>query len=151
MAMSIMLRGCTKGLSRSSSVLAQSGFLASKLPSIAATGTTLHTSPQRNSAGMMSSTHWKTERVVSIGLLGVIPAALAFPNPALDYALAASLVLHCHWGMEQVFTDYVHGPTLPKFVNKSLLITSSLVFASLCYFNFNDVGLAKAIAMLWAA
>ncbi|XP_071957711.1 succinate dehydrogenase [ubiquinone] cytochrome b small subunit A, mitochondrial-like isoform X2 [Antedon mediterranea] len=135
----------------SRSILVQSGVLTSKLPAIGATGTTLHTSSQRHSAGMMSSTHWKAERVISVGLLAVIPAALAFPNPALDYTLAASLVLHAHWGMEQVFTDYVHGPSLPKVVNASLLFASSVAFASLCYFNYNDVGLAKAIAMFWSA
>jgi succinate dehydrogenase (ubiquinone) membrane anchor subunit len=40
---------------------------------------------------------WTAERALSLGLLGMIPAAFVAPNPALDYALAIAIVMHSHW------------------------------------------------------
>ncbi|XP_054760304.1 succinate dehydrogenase [ubiquinone] cytochrome b small subunit B, mitochondrial-like [Lytechinus pictus] len=111
---------------------------------------TFHTTHHNNSAGLLPSKHWNAERVLSVGLIGIIPAAFLIQNPALDYALAASLVLHGHWGMEQVFLDYIHGETMSKVANASLTAISALSFAGLCYFNYNDVGLTKAVMMLWS-
>ena len=53
--------------------------------------------------------------------------------------------------MEQVFLDYVHGETMSKVANASLFAISALSFAGLCYFNYNDVGLTKAVMMLWSS
>ncbi len=42
-------------------------------------------------------THWKLERVVSVAMVGLIPAAFIYPNPVVDYGLALALPLHGHW------------------------------------------------------
>jgi succinate dehydrogenase (ubiquinone) membrane anchor subunit len=55
-------------------------------------------SPRREmSAGHDHTKLWTAERFLSLGLLGVIPAAFMVPSPALDYALALAIVMHSHW------------------------------------------------------
>ncbi|KAK2113905.1 hypothetical protein P7K49_008171 [Saguinus oedipus] len=95
------------------------------------------------------SLHWTSERVVSVLLLGLLPAAYLNPCSAMDYSLAATLTLHGHWGLGQVVTDYVHGDASQKAAKAGLLALSALTFAGLCYFNYHDVGICKAVAMLW--
>ncbi|MBN3312592.1 DHSDB dehydrogenase, partial [Atractosteus spatula] len=68
----------------------------------------------------------------------------------MDYSLAAALTLHGHWGLGQVVTDYVHGSTSIKVANGGLLALSAVTFAGLCYFNYHDVGICRAVAMLWS-
>ncbi|KAL2094962.1 hypothetical protein ACEWY4_009681 [Coilia grayii] len=97
-----------------------------------------------------ASMHWTGERVLSVFLLGMAPAAYLYPGPAVDYAVAAALTLHGHWGIGQVLTDYVHGETKVKLANAGLYTLSMVTFAGLCYFNYKDVGICKAIAMLWS-
>jgi succinate dehydrogenase (ubiquinone) membrane anchor subunit len=97
-----------------------------------------------------ASLHWNIERALAVGLLAIIPGSLILESSATDYLLAASLTLHSHWGLQAIFTDYVHGRTLPKIVSVGLYAISALVFAGLCYFNFNDVGLTKAVKKIWA-
>ena len=41
--------------------------------------------------------HWRTERVVAVGLMALIPTGLIYPNPVIDYTLAALIPLHNHW------------------------------------------------------
>ena len=41
--------------------------------------------------------HWRTERVVAVGLLALIPTGVVYPNPVIDYSLAALIPLHNHW------------------------------------------------------
>lgn len=53
-------------------------------------------------------------------------------------------------GMGQVLTDYIHGETKVKLANAGLFLLSTLTFAGLCYFNYNDVGICKAVALLWS-
>ncbi|CAJ0954452.1 unnamed protein product [Ranitomeya imitator] len=101
-------------------------------------------------ASTKASLHWTGERAVSVVLLGLIPAAYMYPGAAMDYSLAAALALHGHWGLGQVLTDYVHGEAKVKLANAGLLALSSLTFAGLCYFNYHDVGICKAVAMLWS-
>lgn len=48
-----------------------------------------------------ASLHWTGERVVSVLLLGLIPAAYLNPGSAMDYSLAAALTLHSHWQVQQ--------------------------------------------------
>ncbi|KAJ8397207.1 hypothetical protein AAFF_G00440410 [Aldrovandia affinis] len=71
----------------------------------------IHVSPSQYAAGgsKAASMHWTGERVVSIFLLSLGPAAYMFPGPVVDYSLAAALTLHGHWGLGEVLTDYVHG------------------------------------------
>ena len=53
-------------------------------------------------------------------------------------------------GVQQVITDYVHGPTLPKLVHSAWAGVSVLTLIGLAYFNYADVGICKAVAALWA-
>ncbi|KAI1893458.1 hypothetical protein AGOR_G00123930 [Albula goreensis] len=112
----------------------------------------IHLSPSQYAAGgsKAASLHWTAERVLSIFLLGLAPAAYLWPGPMVDYSLAAALTLHGHWGIGQVVTDYVHGDLKIKVANGGLLVLSAVTFAGLCYFNYNDVGICKAVAMLWS-
>ncbi|CAG6007449.1 succinate dehydrogenase [ubiquinone] cytochrome b small subunit B, mitochondrial [Menidia menidia] len=97
-----------------------------------------------------ASLHWTAERALSIVLLAMGPVAYYSPGPAIDYSLAAALTLHGHWGLGQVLTDYVHGDTKIKMANAGLFLLSTVTFAGLCYFNYNDVGICKAVALLWS-
>ncbi|XP_069470383.1 succinate dehydrogenase [ubiquinone] cytochrome b small subunit, mitochondrial [Ambystoma mexicanum] len=107
-------------------------------------------SPVRHSGSKAASLHWTAERAVGAILLGLLPAAYLYPGSAVDYSLAAALTLHGHWGLGQVMTDYVHGETKIKLANASLFAVSAVTFAGLCYFNYHDVGISKAVAMLWS-
>ncbi|NXX73703.1 DHSD dehydrogenase, partial [Urocolius indicus] len=110
-----------------------------------------HGAPQRgHGTSKAASLHWTSERAVSVLLLGLLPAAYLYPGPAMDYSLAATLTLHGHWGLGQVITDYVHGDVPIKVANTSLYVLSAVTFAGLCYFNYYDVGICKAVAMLWS-
>ncbi|KAM4627262.1 succinate dehydrogenase [ubiquinone] cytochrome b small subunit B, mitochondrial isoform 2-T2 [Polymixia lowei] len=102
------------------------------------------------SGSKAASLHWTGERVLSIILLAMGPVAYFYPSPAIDYSLAAAVTLHGHWGIGQVLTDYVHGETKIKTANAALFLLSTVTFAGLCYFNYNDVGICKAIALLWS-
>ncbi|XP_074072782.1 succinate dehydrogenase [ubiquinone] cytochrome b small subunit, mitochondrial [Macrotis lagotis] len=113
-------------------------------------GRPIHLSASRRSNSKAASLHWTSERAVSVLLLGLIPAAYLCPSSVMDYSLAAVLSLHSHWGLGQVITDYVHGDKLVKGAHASLLMLSAMTFAGLCYFNYHDVGICKAVAMLWS-
>ncbi|XP_040507989.1 succinate dehydrogenase [ubiquinone] cytochrome b small subunit, mitochondrial isoform X1 [Gallus gallus] len=106
--------------------------------------------PQGHGSSKAASLHWTSERAVSALLLGLLPAAYLYPGPAVDYSLAAALTLHGHWGLGQVITDYVHGDTPIKVANTGLYVLSAITFTGLCYFNYYDVGICKAVAMLWS-
>lgn len=95
---------------------------------------------------------WKAERYLSVGLLGVLPAAALFPAPIMDHAVALSLVVHCHWGFEAIVNDYVRpsifGPVIPKIAIALVYILSSLALGGLCVFNHSDIGISRAVGML---
>lgn len=40
---------------------------------------------------------WKTERIVSIALMGLFPAAILYSSPILDTLLATSITFHVYW------------------------------------------------------
>lgn len=67
-----------------------------------------------------------------------------------DCVLADPGCWSSHRGLGQVLTDYVHGEAKEKMANAGLFLLSSLTFAGLCYFNYNDVGICKAVALLWS-
>uniref|UniRef100_A0A2K5QPQ2 Succinate dehydrogenase [ubiquinone] cytochrome b small subunit n=1 Tax=Cebus imitator TaxID=2715852 RepID=A0A2K5QPQ2_CEBIM len=98
----------------------------------------IHLSPSHHSGSKAASLHCTSERVVSVLLLGLLPATYLNPCSAMDYSLAATLTLHGHWGLGQV-----------KSAKAGLLGLSALTFAGLYYFNYHDVGICKAVAMLW--
>ncbi|KAF6104276.1 hypothetical protein HJG60_011261 [Phyllostomus discolor] len=54
----------------------------------------IHLSPSRHSGSKAASLHWTGERVVSVLLLGLLPAAYLNPSSTMDYSLAAVLTLH---------------------------------------------------------
>uniref|UniRef100_A0A8C1ZZU1 Succinate dehydrogenase [ubiquinone] cytochrome b small subunit n=1 Tax=Cyprinus carpio TaxID=7962 RepID=A0A8C1ZZU1_CYPCA len=101
------------------------------------------------SSSRVASKHWTGERVLIIVLLGMGPAAYLCPGPLLDYSIAAALTLHGHWGIGQVLTDYVHGDAKIKLAKAGVLLLSTATFFGLCIFNYHDVGLCKAVSMLW--
>lgn len=100
------------------------------------------------------STLWTAERVFSAGLLAIVPAAIAFPSQPLDVILAVTMVMHAHWGLEAIVTDYVRpimfGSLVPKLAHILLLVFSAGTLAGLCYFIFNDIGIGKAVRKFWA-
>lgn len=49
-----------------------------------------------------------------------------------------------------MLTDYVHGEAQVKMAKAGLFLLSTLTFAGLCYFNYNDVGICRAVALLWS-
>ncbi|XP_022530725.1 succinate dehydrogenase [ubiquinone] cytochrome b small subunit B, mitochondrial isoform X1 [Astyanax mexicanus] len=112
----------------------------------------IHATPSNYAAAgsKAASLHWTGERIVSIALLGLGPVAYFYPGPVMDYSLAAVLTLHGHWGLGQVVTDYVHGDAKIKLANTGLFLLSAVTFAGLCYFNYHDVGICKAVALLWS-
>lgn len=72
---------------------------------------------------------------------------------SLGWMLTFSVWLHIYLsfrGIGQVLTDYVHGDSKVKITNAGLFLMSTVTFAGLCYFNYNDVGICKAIALLWS-
>ncbi|XP_045433356.1 succinate dehydrogenase [ubiquinone] cytochrome b small subunit, mitochondrial-like [Pipistrellus kuhlii] len=109
----------------------------------------IHLFPGRPGGSKAASLRWASERAASALLLGLLPAAYLFPCPVVDYSLAAVLSLHSHWGLEEVVTDYVRRDALQKAAKAGLLALSAVTFSGLCYFNYHDVGICKAVAMLW--
>lgn len=67
----------------------------------------IHLSPSHHSGSKAPSLHWTGERVVSVLLLGLLPAAYLNPCSAMDYSLAAALTLHGHWQVQQSFECYI--------------------------------------------
>lgn len=95
---------------------------------------------------------WKAERYLSLGLLGILPAASVIPHPSMDYAVALSLVVHVHWGVEAIVTDYIRpsifGATIPKLSIGLVYVLSSLALGGLFMFNYTDIGITQAVRML---
>lgn len=95
-------------------------------------------------------TRYKYFHYVTIGMFCTIPLAINVPNPALDYALAAFVSVHAYWGFDEVITDYIHPPGLQSLVRNLWRIWVSLGFFGMLYFTYNNVGLIKAIGLLWS-
>eukprot|EP01134_Creolimax_fragrantissima_P001440 CFRG1440T1 len=131
----------TKPAFASQTMLAR-GFHAA--PSVMKAATTA-----TSSGGMKESSHWKAERVMTVGSLALIPTAMVVgPSMPVDMAMAVVLPLHSYWGMDQVFTDYAKGVFAP--LSKMINIIAHLgTVGGLIYFNMNDVGITKAVQMLW--
>lgn len=114
---------------------------------------TIHSSANHNTeleiAPSQPSSHWKFERYVSVAMLTLIPTGIVYPSAAVDWALAVVVPIHNHWGVGQVLTDYIHGSTMPKLAKGLWLAVSILQFIGLCYFNYTDVGICKAVCMIW--
>ncbi|KAL3864716.1 hypothetical protein ACJMK2_006489 [Sinanodonta woodiana] len=96
---------------------------------------------------LMASTHWKVERLVAIGMIGIMPTCLFYHAPIMDHLLSTFVLLHGYWGMEGVCTDYIEK--FFPYIHYIWRAVTILAFAGLVHFNYNDVGVCKAIAMLW--
>ncbi|VDN01295.1 unnamed protein product [Thelazia callipaeda] len=101
------------------------------------------------------STLFKVERYCVAGMLPLLPASYFVHGPLMDAALAVSIALHVHWGMQGLFSDYarpfVLGPALAKVVQGPLVYVLSIsLLAGLLHFNSYDVGITKAFEMIWS-
>jgi succinate dehydrogenase (ubiquinone) membrane anchor subunit len=84
-----------------------------------------------------------------MALIPIIPTALAFPNVVLDTALCSGMLLHTHWRLSGVVQDYIHGGAY-VFFKYLVLILSIGSFGSLCYFNYTDIGFARAARLIYS-
>ena len=105
--------------------------------------------PTANMAVFTTSDHWKVERVVAVAMLAIIPGSFVCDSALMNYLLAASMAIHAHWGMDAVLIDYCPRKALP-FANLIRYLVTAIAFGGLCYFNYNDIGLTKALKALWA-
>eukprot|EP00053_Salpingoeca_punica_P003541 m.43699 g.43699 ORF g.43699 m.43699 type:complete len:149 (-) comp12250_c0_seq1:288-734(-) len=126
------------------------------VPTISAAVRQLHSAPNALSASTAAEVnkpsavgHWKAERILSVGLVSLVPIAYAFPCQAVDMAIATALPLHNYWGMGQIITDYVHGDATKIAANGLNLAMCTGSCAGMIYFNLNDVGVVEAIKQLW--
>ncbi|KAL5256972.1 hypothetical protein ACHWQZ_G012032 [Mnemiopsis leidyi] len=94
-------------------------------------------------------THWKAERYVSILTVGAMMTAAVHPTLAVDHALAILVPLHTHWGLEQVFTDYIHIKPLIPIVGILLKVLTGFTMIALLYFNQHDIGITQAVKDVW--
>ncbi len=96
---------------------------------------------------------WAFERVITVSLIGLIPASFVMYHPSLDYILALGLCLHSHWGLHGICCDYIRpklfGAPLAKLAELIVYLFSILAFGSVMYFNYTDVGLIHAFRALW--
>ncbi|XP_037948556.1 succinate dehydrogenase [ubiquinone] cytochrome b small subunit, mitochondrial [Teleopsis dalmanni] len=96
---------------------------------------------------------WKAERIVSAALLGIMPIAIMFPSQTLDALMAISIIIHTHWGVEAIITDYMRpnvvGPMVPKVSHMALILVSIASLGGLFYLIFNDIGISKTIRQFW--
>ena len=96
--------------------------------------------------------HWQAERYLSLALLGILPAAWVIPHPFMDYAVATSLIVHVHWGIEAIAIDYIRpaifGPVIPKISVALVYLLSIAATTGLFFFNWTDVGITQACKML---
>lgn len=85
--------------------------------------------------------------------MAALPIGFMANLPGLDYAIAAAMVVHVHWGLEAIVVDYIRpslfGPVLPKVSLGLLYLLSILSLGGLFYFNYTDVGIMNGVKMAW--
>ncbi|CAF1063004.1 unnamed protein product [Rotaria magnacalcarata] len=108
-----------------------------------------HPQPSTGLAALANSDHWKIERIVALAMLAVIPGSFVCDSVFMNYLLAASLAIHAHWGMDAVLIDYCPRNALP-LANIIRYALTLMAFVGLCYFNYNDMGVTKALKALWS-
>ncbi|CAG9826358.1 unnamed protein product [Diabrotica balteata] len=96
---------------------------------------------------------WPFEKLVTLSLVGLVPATFIMPNPILDDIFAGVMCLHMHWGLEGCLTDYVRpiilGPLIPKLALLLLYIVTLSTLASLLNYNHNDIGIGATFQKFW--
>ncbi|XP_033756318.1 putative succinate dehydrogenase [ubiquinone] cytochrome b small subunit, mitochondrial [Pecten maximus] len=97
---------------------------------------------------MLASTHWKVERVVAISMIPILPACIYMGGPVSDFIITTAVLAHGHWGVHGVLVDYVEKFFPP--IHYLWYMVMIMGFAGMMHFNYNDVGITKAIAMFWA-
>ncbi|KAG5672579.1 hypothetical protein PVAND_002695 [Polypedilum vanderplanki] len=111
-------------------------------------------SPIRQSATGNHVALWQAERALSVGLLGIVPVSFLIESQASEYLLSLALVMHFHWGLEALVTDYVReelfGSLLPKVSHVLLALISAATLAGLFMMAYKDQGLAKTTRKIWA-
>ncbi|EDV25775.1 uncharacterized protein TRIADDRAFT_55207 [Trichoplax adhaerens] len=98
--------------------------------------------------GSPASSHWKSERIVSVALLAALPAGYLYPGNIVDYSLAILIPPHVYWGFNGIIGDYL-PKSLVGVTQGAIMILSVMTFIGLAYFNYSDVGICKAVEMLW--
>lgn len=97
---------------------------------------------------------WVLERVVATALPFLIPAALITESSILEGIMSVLIVMHTHWGIEAMITDYarpnVVGPVLPKILHFSLLIASAVTLCGLFVLINNGPGVSRSVKDAWA-
>ncbi|XP_055679352.1 succinate dehydrogenase [ubiquinone] cytochrome b small subunit, mitochondrial [Lutzomyia longipalpis] len=97
---------------------------------------------------------WILERVLSLGLLGLVPLAFISPSAIGDTILASVMVVHSYIGFKSIVTDYVRpvifGTVIPPIAQGLLLLLTIATAAGLIQFIRNDVGIANAVKRVWA-
>lgn len=153
---SILNGGQVPAVSRSLTSASKSLLLPKPAPSLSVAALRqFSASPIRRSAATGNHvTLWNAERALSVGLLGILPVGLMFPSQAGDALIAVSIVMHQHWGLEAIVTDYVRpivfGAAVPKIAHGLLLLVSAATLGGLFYFIHNDIGIANTVRKIWA-
>ncbi|KAG6796416.1 succinate dehydrogenase [ubiquinone] cytochrome b small subunit, mitochondrial [Apis mellifera caucasica] len=97
---------------------------------------------------------WILEKIASAALPVIIPVALTMENVICDGLMSLLIVIHMHWGLEAIITDYarprVVGPLLPKLLHLSLIFLSAITLCGLFLLINNGPGVSKAIKEAWA-
>ncbi|XP_034190758.1 succinate dehydrogenase, subunit D [Osmia lignaria lignaria] len=108
-------------------------------------------------ASTINSDHvrlWVFEKLVSSALPVIIPAALIMENAALDGIMSVLIVMHTHWGLEAIITDYARpiivGTVVPKVLHLSLFILSAVTLCGLLVLINDGPGVSRAIKNFWA-
>lgn len=96
---------------------------------------------------MFTSTHWKIERILAVSMIGIMPAAFFVQGPVMDFVFTTSVFMHAFWGFDHVLSDYLQK--FIPFIHYVWYVVSIMAFAGLMHFNYNDVGVIKAISMIW--
>ncbi|KAB0337418.1 hypothetical protein FD754_025200 [Muntiacus muntjak] len=89
----------------------------------------IHLSASHHAGSKAASLHWTGERVVSVLLLGLLPAA--YLNPCSGWTTL--------WLQPSLFT----GDAVQKAAKTALLVLSAFTFAGLCYVNIMTWASAK--------
>jgi succinate dehydrogenase hydrophobic anchor subunit len=99
------------------------------------------------------SYHWIFEKVLSVSLVGLVPAACMVSHPGIDYALGIVLPLHCHMGIRQIITDYLPRHKFPIFYvasSNGLRFATLLTLYGLYLLNSKDIGITATVLKFWS-
>lgn len=109
-----------------------SNVFAQKVPKMEIMRKIATSQPLRSSGGGGHAMLWTIERGLALRMLFIIPTALAFPSQALDALMSVSIVMHVHWGLDAIVTDYVRpilvGNVVPKVAHGFAEVQFGLAF-----------------------